>query len=107
MLDLELQGKLQRPVIPNDCQHNGHIYYLLLNSLEHRTHFIAELKSKNIQTVFHYIPLHDSPAGAKMARYHSDMINSTLLSERLIRLPLWLGIESYQDYIIEQIIDVL
>ena len=107
LLELEQKGKLQRPVIPDYCQHNGHIYYLLLNSIVQRTLLITALKNENIQAVFHYVPLHDSPAGTKLARHHGDMTNSILLSERLIRLPLWLGIEAHQNYVIERIIEAL
>lgn len=107
LLELERQNKLQRPFIPDNCQHNGHIYYLLLNNIDHRAHFIESLKSKNIQTVFHYVPLHNSPAATKLARYHGDMTNATTLSDQLIRLPMWLGLEEHQEYVIEQVIGAL
>ena len=63
--DLEKQDRIRRPVVPQDCDHNGHMYYLLLPSLDARTKFIASLRSKGVQAVFHYVPLHSAPAGRK------------------------------------------
>lgn len=90
---LEKVGKLRRPSIPLNCQHNGHMYYILLNSLEIRTRVINELKKLGINTVFHYVPLHSSPGGQKFARTSGLMKNTEALSDRLLRLPLWLGVE--------------
>jgi dTDP-4-amino-4,6-dideoxygalactose transaminase len=100
----ESAGKLRRPVIPRDCIHNAHMYYLLLPSLERRTQFIARLKERNVQAVFHYVPLHSSPMGAKYGRVSGEMGNTDQLSERLVRLPLWLGIEDQLAYVIQEVI---
>ncbi|MET0961764.1 MAG: dTDP-4-amino-4,6-dideoxygalactose transaminase [Noviherbaspirillum sp.] len=94
---LELAGKVRRPVIPSDVAHNAHMYYLLLPSLNERTKFIAGLKETGVSTVFHYVPLHTSPHGSAVARSHGDMSNTNDLSNRLVRLPLWLGLEPLQD----------
>ncbi|MBM0740836.1 dTDP-4-amino-4,6-dideoxygalactose transaminase [Phormidium sp. CLA17] len=90
-IDLEAQNKLRRPIVPQHCQHNAHMYYLLLPSLATRTAFIDALKQQGIQTVFHYIPLHSSPAGKKYGRSTADLVHTEALSERLVRLPLWFG----------------
>lgn len=85
----EEKGVIRRPVIPNECEHNGHIYYLLTNSNRDRDNLIAHLKEHNIESVFHYIPLHNSPAGIKFGRAQGTLSNTIELSERLIRLPIW------------------
>jgi dTDP-4-amino-4,6-dideoxygalactose transaminase len=98
--DLETSGKLRRPIMPADCQHNAHMYYILLASLEKRTEVIAQLKAENINAVFHYVPLHSAPAGRKYARTHGELPHTLDLSDRLLRLPLWIGMESAQEKII-------
>ena len=104
---LEEQGKVRRPVIPSDCKHNAHMYYLLLPDLEQRTAFIASLKEQCIGAVFHYVPLHDSPMGKKYGRISGDLKNTEELSERLVRLPLWLGMEEELVGVIQLIINLL
>lgn len=76
------------------------MYYLLLPSLAERTRFIAGLKEAGVSTVFHYVPLHSSPHGETVSRSHGDMSNTSELSGRLIRLPLWVGLEHSQDEVI-------
>ncbi len=100
---LEQQGVLRRPIIPAECQHNAHMYYILLESLQHRTELIEKFKQKNIHPTFHYIPLHSAPAGKKFARAHGTMKNTDALSDRLLRLPLWAGLEARQN----EVLDVL
>jgi dTDP-4-amino-4,6-dideoxygalactose transaminase len=90
---LEKAGKLRRPNIPDGCQHNAHMYYVLLESLEKRTSLIEQLKGLDINAVFHYVPLHSSPAGKKYARVHGNLINTEILSDQLLRLPLWVGMQ--------------
>ncbi len=104
---LEEQGKVRRPIIPRDCKHNAHMYYLLLPDLEQRTAFIESLKEQGIGAVFHYIPLHDSPMGKKYGRTSGDLQNTVELSERLVRLPFWLGMEEDLVDVIRQIVDAL
>ena len=104
---LEAAGKIRRPVIPEHCQHNAHMYYLLLPNLQRRSAFIDLLKTKGISAVFHYVPLHDSPMGQKYGRTSGDLINTRELSERLVRLPLWLGMEPDQERAIVQIIEAI
>lgn len=101
--ELESAGKIRRPIIPLDYVHNAHMYYLLLENLEIRTKLINWLKQREIHAVFHYIPLHSSPGGQKFSRDSGTLNITDYVAERLIRLPLWLGLEQYQDYVINNI----
>jgi len=104
---LEKQGKLRRPVIPADCQHNAHMYYLLLPDLQQRSAFINSLKQHGIGAVFHYVPLHSSPMGRQFGRMSGKLKNTDELSDRLVRLPMWLGLEEELDDVIQLIINIL
>jgi dTDP-4-amino-4,6-dideoxygalactose transaminase len=88
----EQAGRIRRPVVPEGCRHNAHMYYVLLPSAEHRTRLIARLEAHGISAVFHYVPLHSSPAGRRFGRAAGAMPNTDQLSSRLLRLPLWLGL---------------
>jgi dTDP-4-amino-4,6-dideoxygalactose transaminase len=88
---LEEEGLLRRPIIPVDCQHNAHIYYLLLPNLDKRTAFIQDMRLRGIQTTFHYVPLHSAPAGLKYGRAEGALPVTTDIADRLVRLPLWPG----------------
>jgi len=92
--NIETLGFIRRPIVPDELQHNAHMYYILLESLEHRSRFIAAMKEKNVTTVFHYVPLHDSVAGKKYSRVSGELANTENLSKRIVRLPLWLGVDS-------------
>jgi dTDP-4-amino-4,6-dideoxygalactose transaminase len=94
---LEAEGLLRRPVVPEHCVHNAHMYYLLLPSLERRTAFIAALKAVGIGAVFHYVPLHSSPAGLRFGRAAGPLPVTDDLSARLVRMPLWVGLEEDLD----------
>ncbi len=101
---LRERGLIELPVIPEECRANGHMFYLKAKDLEERTRLIAHLKDRGILSVFHYIPLHSSPAGLKYGRFHGEDEFTTKESERLARLPLYYGIKDEEvDYIIEQI----
>ncbi len=102
---LEMQGHVKRPSLPNNCQHNAHMYYLLLNNLEERTAFISAMKSLDIHCVFHYVPLHSAPYGLKKGRTKGDLLITADLSDRLVRLPLWIGIRAQQERVIEAVIN--
>ena len=99
--DLEQKGDLRRPIIPADCKHNAHMYYILLNSLDQRTHLIQQFKKQDIHPVFHYIPLHSAPAGKQFARTHGEMTHTDRLSECLLRLPLWVGLGKQQNDVLK------
>lgn len=102
---LEQQGKVRRPIIPADCQHNGHIYYLLVEDLETRSALIAYLKAQGIQSTFHYVPLHSAPAGLKYGRTSGRLSVTDTLSERLIRLPLGAAMSLTEaKYVIESVL---
>lgn len=101
---LEQSGGLKRPIIPEFCQQNAHMYYIMLHSLEIRTKLINHMRENSIYPVFHYVPLHSSPAGKKYGRVFGEMTNTNELSERLLRLPMWLGInESEQKSVIDTV----
>lgn len=97
----ERAGRLRRPIVPAHCTHNAHMYYMLLPDLADRTRFIAELKERDVFAVFHYIPLHSSPAGLKYARTHGTLARTDELSDRLVRMPLWVGMEEHMDRVLE------
>lgn len=88
--DYEASGALRRPIVPAHCRHNAHMYYLLLPNLEARTRFIAAMKERGVQPVFHYIPLHSAPAGRRYARTSGTLEVTDRVSDCLVRLPLWL-----------------
>jgi dTDP-4-amino-4,6-dideoxygalactose transaminase len=94
---LESKGCLRRPIIPDDCQHNAHMYYVLLAPGIDRIKVLDELKRNEIGAVFHYVPLHSSPAGQRYGRMHGSLQTTTSQSERLIRLPLWIGLTEHQQ----------
>lgn len=86
---LEGEGKVRRPIIPKECEHNAHMYYLLTGSGAERSALISFLKSNDVHSVFHYVPLHSSPAGRKLSRQSGSLLNTEDLSGRLVRLPLY------------------
>ncbi len=85
-------GMLALPVIPEDCVHNAHMFYVKLKNLQERTAFINHLKDKGVGCVFHYVPLHSAPAGLKFGRFDGEDVYTTSESERLARLPMYYGI---------------
>lgn len=102
--ELEKQGKIDLPVVPKDCVHNAHMFYIKTKDLEERTAFISFMKEKGILTVFHYVPLHTAQAGRKFGRFHGEDVYTTKESERLVRLPLYYGLTEEQNmYIIDQV----
>lgn len=88
---LEQPGLVNLPIIPENCQHNAHMYYLKLKHLDQRTAFIEHLKANDIMAVFHYIPLHSAPAGKNFGDFHGEDVFTTTESERLVRLPMYYG----------------
>jgi dTDP-4-amino-4,6-dideoxygalactose transaminase len=88
---LERRGALRRPVVPPGCVHNAHMFYVLLGDGTTRTRAIGELAAAGINSVFHYVPLHSSPAGRRLARTAGPLTTTESASSRLLRLPLWIG----------------
>ncbi len=97
---MQTQSHIRAPIIPADCGHNAHMFYLLLPSLERRTSFIAQLKERGIGAVFHYVPLHSSPAGCRYGRAHGDLAVTSDVSDRLVRLPLWIGLDEHMENVL-------
>lgn len=98
----EAAGNLRRPVVPAECHHNAHMYYLLLADAAERTSFIKMMKAAGIGVVFHYIPLHSSPAGKRFGRTHGgDLPHTNHASDCLVRMPLWLGLEEHMPTVLE------
>jgi dTDP-4-amino-4,6-dideoxygalactose transaminase len=90
---LEEQGLCRRPVVPDGAAHNGHMYYLLLPDRSRRDALIRSLAERDVQAVFHYVPLHSSPAGRRYGRADAELPVTDDVSGRLVRLPLWTGME--------------
>ena len=102
------EGMIELPVIPDNCVHNAHMYYIKWKNLEERTAFIRFMKERGIMCPFHYVPLHTSPAGKKFGRFHGEDLYTTRESDRLVRLPLYYGLEKERyEWVIESITDFL
>ena len=90
------QGKIQLPCIPDECEHNGHMFYIKARDLEERTKLITYLKNNEVMAVFHYIPLHSSPAGKKLGVFSGKDVYTSVESEKLMRLPMYYGLGTEQ-----------
>lgn len=90
------EGRIELPVIPEGCVHNAHMFYIKTKDLEERSDLIFYLKGKQINSVFHYIPLHSSPAGKRLGVFHGEDKYTTKESERILRLPLYYGLTKEQ-----------
>jgi dTDP-4-amino-4,6-dideoxygalactose transaminase len=86
---LEERGLVRRPIVPDGCEHNAHMYYLLLGGPAERDALIAGLRGRGVDAVFHYVPLHSSPAGLRFGRCGGALEQTTRQSGRIVRLPLW------------------
>lgn len=95
--EAEDTGFLKRPTIPSGCDHNAHLYYILLNSPAVRDEMLRYLNGLGINAIFHYVPLHSSPAGMRLARTHGSMATTEDVSARILRLPLWIGLTMEQQ----------
>lgn len=91
--ELEDAGKINLPVIPENCVHNAHMFYFKAKDLTERTAFISFMRENEIGCVFHYIPLHSAPAGKKFGRFHGEDRYTTKESERLVRLPMYYNLK--------------
>lgn len=106
----DLGCHVRRPIIPGECGHNAHMYYLLLKDLDDRTRFIDIMKSRGVNCVFHYVPLHSSSFYTTLIpsrQFMSSLPVTTGLSNRLVRLPLWIGVESYLNDVISRAISIV
>lgn len=100
---LKVSSSIKRPVVGSDCYHNAHMYYIKLDTIDRRSNIIQYMSSVGVQCVFHYQPLHSSPFGKKVGRASGSMKNTDETSDTLLRLPLWLGVESHQDLILDNL----
>ena len=97
-------GKIDLPCIPQECEHNAHMFYIKAKDLDERTKLISYMKEHGIGCVFHYIPLHSAPAGRRFGRFCGEDIYTTKESERLMRLPMYYGLKLEDiDRVIETI----
>lgn len=100
--ELSDKERIELPFVPEYCKHNAHMFYFKAKDIEERSRLIAFLKERGVGSVFHYIPLHSSPAGKKFGRFSGEDIYTTKESERLLRLPMWYGLtEENVDYVCE------
>jgi dTDP-4-amino-4,6-dideoxygalactose transaminase len=104
---LERQGLLRRPIVPAHCVHNAHMYYILLPTLDARTRFIGKLREHGVSAVFHYIPLHSSPAGQRFGRASGNLATTVDTADRLVRLPLWAELDEHMDTVLAAANDAL
>jgi dTDP-4-amino-4,6-dideoxygalactose transaminase len=105
--DAEQAERVRRPVVPAHCTHNAHMYYLLMPSLAQRSAAIDRLKALGVQSVFHYVPLHSAPAGLRYGRTSGSLRTTDDVADRLLRLPLWVDMETQQAGVIEAVLSVL
>ena len=102
---LQDAGRIDLPVIPADCEHNAHMFYIKCRDLAERTDFIQFLRDNGVYSVFHYVPLHSAPAGLKFGRFHGEDVYTTRESDRLVRLPMYYGLtEEDRATVIAQIL---
>lgn len=103
---LQDRGLIEQPAVPDGCVHNAHMYYIKCKDLDERTRFIDYMKSRGIQCVFHYIPLHTAPAGKRFGRFFGEDRYTTRESERLVRLPMYYKLsEESLAYIVQAVRD--
>ena len=102
---LVASGAVEGPILPEATAHNAHMYYLKVRDLEERTALIDHLKQAGVMAVFHYVPLHSTPFGQTVGRFHGEERYTIRESERLVRLPIWYGMpEEQQDLVIESLL---
>ncbi|MEW6551869.1 MAG: dTDP-4-amino-4,6-dideoxygalactose transaminase [Campylobacterota bacterium] len=101
---LASKGLIELPTVPTECIHNAHMFYLKVKDLDTRTKILEQFKKEEIGAVFHYVPLHSSPAGIAFGEFRGDDIYTTKESERLIRLPMYYGLSTAQ---IQEVVKVL
>lgn len=102
--NLQEEEKIELPVVPEECVHNAHMFYIKTANLEERSELSAYLKEQGIGSAFHYVPLHSSPAGKHFGRFHAEDKYTTETYERLLRLPMYYGLKEDQvEYICDKI----
>lgn len=102
---MEAQERLRRPIVPEGCEHNAHMYYVLLPATVSRREVIEEFRARQIYPVSHYVPLHSAPAGLRYGRAAGSMAVTDDYSERLLRLPFWVGLTAAQQDLVVGVLD--
>ena len=102
---LQEQGKLELPWVPEGCRHNGHIFYIKTAGKAERSRLMSFLKDRGVTGVFHYVPLHSSAAGRRCGRFHGEDRYTTVESERLLRLPIFYGMEEDKVQYVSKLIN--
>jgi len=97
--ELESMALIRRPVIPEGCAHNAHMYYIRTRTASERGKLLNWLEERGVQAVFHYVPLHSSPAGTKYGVISGTLDNTQFASETIIRLPLWIGFNDVEKVV--------
>ena len=103
---METSNRIRRPIFSELCGHNAHMYYSL-SDLDDRTKFISTMKDYGVHCVFHYAPLHSSIFSKQSGFNDVDLSHTENISERIVRLPLWIGLEPFQEATINKIINLL
>ena len=102
--ELERRGRISLPVVPDECAHNAHMFYIKTRDLKQRCDFIEYMKNRDIQCMFHYVPLHSSPFGRKCSSFCGEDRYTTETSETLVRLPMYKDLtEDDVNYVLENI----
>mgnify|MGYP001174854350 CR=1 FL=1 len=104
---LENEGLIKLQRIRNHSTNNAHIFYLLLKDNISQKNFIKTMKENSIECTSHYVPLHASPYGKKISYQNTNVQFTVSVSNRIVRLPLWIGLDKYQDYIIQKSIEII
>ena len=108
LADLERRERLRRPIVPAHCTHNAHMFYVIVADLATRTRLLETLNAEGINAVFHYVPLHASAAGRAFGRAHGPLTQTEQIGDRLVRLPMWMGLDrSHVDRIVSAIARIL
>lgn len=102
--NLQDEGKVDLPYVPENCRHNAHMFFLKVRDMKVRDRLIAWLKEHGIQSVFHYVPLHSSPAGRKFGRFSGEDVYTTKESDRLLRLPIYYNLDMEE---VKKIVDAV
>ena len=105
LAQLAERGLIEQPVVPREAAHNAHMYYIKVKDVEVRTELIQYMKKKGIMCVFHYVPLHSSPAGYKFGRFSGEDCYTTRESERLVRLPMYYSLtKEDMEYVVDSLL---
>lgn len=104
LADFEARGLLRRPIVPANVRHNAHLYYILLPTGEARDETLRQLDERGVSAVFHYVPLHSSPAGRRFGRAMGELPITEDVAARLLRLPLWVGMSDEDvGYVVDSV----